>query len=153
MSNSRLVRASRDGDQFHYLWAAPRCLRLLSSDENLVSITIEGASPSESPAPSEQVEAGEEIIDAGEYHCDGNFANALRVRYVQLKHSRLRIEDFRRWEDEANARSVGLVRVRECVGSFENHARRVQILEINRRRITLREVHHAQKRSCELVLG
>jgi len=32
-------------------------------------------------------------------------------------------EDFRGRENEANTRGVGLVRVRECVGSFENHAR------------------------------
>ncbi len=29
MSDSLLVRTSRDGDQFHYLWPARRALRLL----------------------------------------------------------------------------------------------------------------------------
>lgn len=37
-----LVRFSRDGDQFHYSWAARRCLKLLSSD--LLAVTIEAAS-------------------------------------------------------------------------------------------------------------
>ncbi len=90
MSNSRTVRASRDGDQFHYLWAARRCLRLLSPSDNLVAITIEGASPAEGSSPEEQIEEGEEIIDVAEYYGDQSFANASRIRYIQLKHSTLR---------------------------------------------------------------
>jgi hypothetical protein len=62
MSDNISVRASRDGDQFHYLWAARRCLRLLSATSGLVAITIEGASPSES-STGNAVEAGEELID------------------------------------------------------------------------------------------
>jgi hypothetical protein len=46
MSKTNLVRPSRDGDQFHYLWAARRCLRLLSAQSDLVAISIEG-SPNE----------------------------------------------------------------------------------------------------------
>jgi hypothetical protein len=49
MSKTNLFRPSRDGDQFHYLWAARRCLKLLSSDSGLVAVSIEGPSPDEQP--------------------------------------------------------------------------------------------------------
>jgi hypothetical protein len=31
MTSADLVRSSRDGDQFHYYWAARQCLKLLRS--------------------------------------------------------------------------------------------------------------------------
>ena len=80
------VRPSRDGDQFHYLWAARRCLNLLLPESNLKAVTIEGASPSEKTA-SGSVKAGEEVIDVAEYFGDSNFEHATLVRYIQLKHS------------------------------------------------------------------
>lgn len=83
-----MVRASRDGDQFHYLWAARRCLRLLSPSSGLAAITIEGASPTEFPIGG-AVETGEEVIDVGEYYGSQNIAQATLVRYIQLKHSTL----------------------------------------------------------------
>src|SRR5688572_10760752 len=88
MSNNMLVRASRDGDQFHYLWAARRCLRLLSATSGLVAITIEGASPAEG-ASGHPVDAGEELIDVAEYYGSDDIARAKLVRYIQLKHSTL----------------------------------------------------------------
>jgi hypothetical protein len=66
MSKSNLVRASRDGDQFHYLWAARRCLRLLFVQTDLVAITIEGASPSEYPS-GKPIDAGEVKIGGGHF--------------------------------------------------------------------------------------
>lgn len=66
MSKTNLVRWSRDGDQFHYLWAARRCLRLLSVQDDLVAISIEGPSPGEL-AGAPVVDAGEEVIDIAEY--------------------------------------------------------------------------------------
>ena len=86
MSNSLKVRASRDGDQFHYVWAARRCLRLLSLTDDLVAITIEGSSTQEAQT-GEPVEAGEEQIDVGEYYGSEDVRRATLVRYVQLKHS------------------------------------------------------------------
>lgn len=68
MSDSRLVRASRDGDQFHYAWAARRCLKMLLPQSNLVAVSVEGASGNESDDASQIIEAGEEIIDIGEYY-------------------------------------------------------------------------------------
>jgi hypothetical protein len=84
--DSPLVRFSRDGDQFHYLWAARRCLRLLSASSGLVAITIEGASPSETGS-GKPIEAGESVIDVGEYYGSEEIAQARLVRYIQLKHS------------------------------------------------------------------
>ncbi len=86
MSNSDLVRYSRDGDQFHYLWAARRCLPLLSYSSGLVAVSIEGASTSESDSGS-AIEAGEELIDIAEYYGSENFERADSIKYYQLKHS------------------------------------------------------------------
>lgn len=86
MSNSDLVRMSRDGDQFHYLWAAQRCLGLLSPNSDLVAVSIEGASSKEIPS-GRAIEQGEEVIDVGEYYGSQDLASARLVRYMQLKHS------------------------------------------------------------------
>lgn len=85
-NNSKLVRFSRDGDQFHYLWAARRCLSLLSRVSGLVAVSIEGASVSEIDGSS-TIEVGEELIDIAEYYGSENFEQADSVRYYQLKHS------------------------------------------------------------------
>ena len=86
MSHISSVRASREGDQFHYLWAARRCLRLLSFSSDLAAVTIEGASPLEDPAGS-AIEAGEEAIDVGEYYGSQEVEDARLIEYIQLKHS------------------------------------------------------------------
>ena len=80
------VRPSRDGDQFHYLWAARRCLSLLSSQAGLVGVSIEGPSPDEL-SPESAALAGEELIDIAEYYGDEDVGRAQLVRYMQLKHS------------------------------------------------------------------
>ena len=88
MSKFNLVRYSRDGDQFHYLWAARRCLQLLSPQSDLVAISIEGPSPDErtgNPPASE----GEEVIDIAEYFGSEDIQRARLIRYMQLKHSTL----------------------------------------------------------------
>ena len=86
MSNNPKVRSSRDGDQFHYLWAARRCLRLLSPTDGLAAITIEGSSLKEIQNGG-SVETGEEQIDVAEYYGSEKLEEATLVRYVQLKHS------------------------------------------------------------------
>jgi hypothetical protein len=96
MSYSTLVRASRDGDQFHYLWAARRCLHLLSPTSGLLAVTIEGASPSEGQNGG-SLEEGEELIDVAEYYGSEEFAHATAIRYIQLKHSTLRTTDPWTW--------------------------------------------------------
>lgn len=80
-----LVRASRDGDQFHYVWAARQCLGLLTAQGGLEAVTIEGASTAE--APDEDIDAGEELIDVGLYYSSERLNEASAIRYVQLKHS------------------------------------------------------------------
>ncbi|OBQ64316.1 NACHT domain-containing protein [Mesorhizobium loti] len=85
-TTTNLVRPSRDGDQFHYLWAARRCLSLLPPGSDLKSVTVEGASPSDKTAKG-PITAGEEVIDLAEYFGDRDFAKATLVRYIQLKHS------------------------------------------------------------------
>lgn len=86
MSNSCRVRASRDGDQFHYMWAARRSVRLLSSTDGLVAMTIEGSSAKEA-TDGEPLDAGVEQIDVAEYYGSENVGKASRVRYIQLKPS------------------------------------------------------------------
>lgn len=92
MSNTNLVRPSRDGDQFHYLWAARRCLLLLAPNASLRAVTIEGASPSEATA-ADRITSGEELIDVGEYYGSENLEEATLIRYTQLKHSTLRADE------------------------------------------------------------
>jgi hypothetical protein len=82
------VRPSRDGDQFHYLWAARRCLQLLSPTSDLVAVTIEGPSRNETEEKKD-VQPGEEVIDVAEYYGSESLEHATLVRYIQLKHSTL----------------------------------------------------------------
>ena len=60
------VRYTRAGDQFHYRWAARRCLALLEHSTDLVYITIEGISVEETSDDNSQT--GEEVIDVAEYY-------------------------------------------------------------------------------------
>ena len=78
-----LVRPSRDGDQFHYSWAARRALRMLHPDSALVAVTVEGVAPGEDI----EVAAGLDVIDVAEYHGSTDLGCASRVTYLQLKHS------------------------------------------------------------------
>jgi hypothetical protein len=89
MSDSHKVRFSRGGDQFHYLWAARRCLKLLDPVSNLVAVTIEGASPQEL-TDIDPIDKGEEVIDVAEYYGSENIGRASKIRYIQLKHSTTR---------------------------------------------------------------
>ena len=84
MSDTGKVRASRDGDQFHYTWAARQCLQLLAPTSELKAITIEGPSLNEGAAP---IDAGEELIDVGQYYGSEQADQASKIRYIQLKHS------------------------------------------------------------------
>lgn len=85
MSYSDTVRYTRDGDQFHYYWAARQCLRLLPAGSPLVAVSIEGPSAQESDG--QKIEQGEEVIDVGLYYGHQEMAQAKLVEYFQLKHS------------------------------------------------------------------
>lgn len=103
MSESMLVRASRDGDQFHYLWAARRALQLLAPQSGLVAITIEGAATTEFPG-GEQVEVGEQLIDIAEYYGSTELESATRIRYMQLKHSTLQVDEV--WQPSGLEKTI-----------------------------------------------
>ncbi|MGB5832228.1 MAG: NACHT domain-containing protein, partial [Thiohalocapsa sp.] len=85
MSAQDSVRWTRDGDQFHYQWAARKCLGLLPGGGDLVAVTIEGPSAQESAG--EAIEAGQQLIDVGLYYGAETPDAARLVRYIQLKHS------------------------------------------------------------------
>lgn len=89
-TDSDLVRASRDGDQFHYHWAARHCLSLLPGVSDLVAISIEGASAAEGLGSANE---GDELIDVGFYFGSESLKEARLVRYVQLKHSTKRTHE------------------------------------------------------------
>lgn len=90
MGNADLVRASRDGDYFHYLWAARKALLLLNPLSGLDVLTIEGPSKSEF---QKEIEDGEEIVDVGEYYGSNKFSDASKIIYSQLKHTTVHEED------------------------------------------------------------
>ncbi len=83
MSATKSVRPSREGDQFHYVWAARRCLRLLAPTSDLTAVAIEGTSPED---PTE----ADEVIDVAEYYGSSDPDKASSIKYFQLKHSTLR---------------------------------------------------------------
>lgn len=83
MAGEEFVRPSRDGDQFHYYWAARRSLRLLPLETDLVAISIEGPAIPD----GELLSDGSNSIDVAEYRGSTDPATAAHVRYVQLKHS------------------------------------------------------------------
>lgn len=85
---SERVRASRDGDRFHYTWGAACLLQLLSPASNLQQVFVEGADSTS----SEEEPDGSEIIDLTEFYGppEGDFTS-LEVR--QFKHSTLRSDE------------------------------------------------------------
>lgn len=72
MTGVDLLRPSRDGDQFHYRWAARQALQLLRPGSDLTAINVEGASSAD-PDLGE----GEEVIDLAEYYGGAALAPAL----------------------------------------------------------------------------
>lgn len=82
MSGTDLLRASRDGDQFHYHWAARQSLKLLAPGTDLAAIVVEGVSPQDTEGDD-----GEDVIDIAEYYGSVRLSDADCVVYRQLKHS------------------------------------------------------------------
>ena len=87
MGYAEQVRASRDGDRFHYYWAARRALRLLDLTGDLRAIGVEGL------PEGEEVE-GEEVIDVAEYLGGRDAETCTWFRYTQLKHSTMRSDQL-----------------------------------------------------------
>lgn len=86
--NDDLVGYSRAGDEFHYRWAARRCLRLLYPKTPLQSIVIEG-SLEPNVTEANKRETGEYVIDLAEYSSKVG-SNSTVISYYQLKHTTLR---------------------------------------------------------------
>lgn len=82
MSNE-LVAYSRQGDDFHYRWAARRCLKLIHPNSSLQTVVIEGS--------NEEEKEGEYVIDVTEYYNTSN--DKRQVKYYQLKHTTVQIDD------------------------------------------------------------
>ena len=94
MTSTDLVRSSRDGDQFHYYWAARQCLKLLLPGSRLAAVSIEGSSPQDhiavgGPRPDADL-TGEYVVDIAEYYGDAAPDEADKIVYRQLKHSTAR---------------------------------------------------------------
>lgn len=100
MTEPDLLRPSRDGDQFHYTWAARQSLRLLDKDSGLHSLLVEAVDPSEQPrlpvsktvtadssVSEEDIGTGDEVIDLAEYWGSSDIEHTDRVVYRQFKHS------------------------------------------------------------------
>lgn len=81
------VRASRDGDRFHYYWAARRALRLLNLTGDLEVVGVEGL-------PEGEEGEGEEVIDVAEYYGGHDAETCTRFCYAQLKHSTMRTDQL-----------------------------------------------------------
>lgn len=81
--DNELVRYSRAGDEFHYRWAARRCLNLIYPHTELQSVKIEGS--------KESKRAGEYVIDVAEYYASERGAQS--TKYYQLKHSTTQVEN------------------------------------------------------------
>ena len=96
MTSTDLVRSSRDGDQFHYYWAARQCLKLLLPGSGLVAVSIEGSSPEDPMAADGQGPdddpTGEYVVDIAEYYGDAAPDAADKIVYRQLKHSTVRAD-------------------------------------------------------------
>ncbi len=88
-----LVRNSREGDVFHYRWAARRCLRLINPKSSLKCVVIEGS--------KESALAGEYVIDVAEYS-DAADSGKENVTYFQLKHSTKRVKQHFNLSDLKN---------------------------------------------------
>lgn len=102
MAGQDSVRPSRDGDQFHYQWAARQCLKLLPGRGDLVAVTVEG--PSADEAQGDDINAGDELIDVGLYYGAENRDDARLVRYIQLKHSTCRATEA--WTASGLAKTI-----------------------------------------------
>lgn len=80
------VRASRDGDRFHYYWAAVRALGLLELDGDLKAIYVEGL-------PEDEQADGEEVVDVAEYFGGEDIGTPASTIYSQVKHSTKRVSE------------------------------------------------------------
>jgi hypothetical protein len=112
------ARGSNAGDDFHYLWASRRVLRLLDSGSDLSVVRLEGLPAVDDPDDSF------EAIDVSEYFGGETFDAATSVVVSQLKYSTthpdLAWTSTRLLRQRRNRRSV----LRDLVGVFVELAQR-----------------------------
>ena len=79
------VRASRDGHEYHEAWTARKAMQLLTGNDHLIGIAVEGLDPGDqSRASPETVE----VADLTLYYGQGTgFEYAANVDVVQFKYS------------------------------------------------------------------
>lgn len=87
MRQPNSIHFSRAGDYFHYMWAALRCLPLLTDASTLKAVVIEGVSGEEDALSGRKSASAEDIIDVAEYYGSEHPEQATAIRYSQLKHS------------------------------------------------------------------
>lgn len=80
-----LVRYRNDGDDFHIVWTARRCLQLLRDASGLSAVAIEGISNAEGLTAKHS--DGVLAVDTAEYYGSENLKHATKVIYYQLKYS------------------------------------------------------------------
>lgn len=78
------VRFSHAGHDYHFTWAALRCLELLAPGSDLKYVGIEGPSPHDDTAEDE---AGLLIIDTACYYGSEHPSAARLIEYIQMKYT------------------------------------------------------------------
>ncbi len=79
------VRYSNAGHDFHYTWAALRCLHLLRAETSLVAVTIEDASPYDESTTGDPQSLL--MIDTASYYGSEDLSKATAVVYTQVKYA------------------------------------------------------------------
>lgn len=84
MTEYRGARGSNTGDDFHELWATRKAISLLSKEDNLEAIAVEGLAASDEAGTSEATWDG---VDCTLYYGGSNAKEAKHVVLEQLKYS------------------------------------------------------------------
>lgn len=84
MTDFRGARGSNAGDDFHELWATRQVIGLLSKEDGLEAVTVEGLSASDEAGVPPDTWDG---VDCALYFGGRNVTEADRVQIVQLKYS------------------------------------------------------------------
>ena len=78
------ARGSNTGDAFHELWAVRQAIRLLSNEDGLKAITVEGLVSRDEAGASRDAWDG---VDCAQYFGGRDATDAERVQFEQLKYS------------------------------------------------------------------
>lgn len=97
------VRATRDGDLFHHMWAANRLLKLLDPTSDLMQISIEGLD-----LPEGLELEGEEVVDLAEYYGTSD-KKINKIKICQFKHSTFHAD-----------KNLSLSEIRKIIQKFAN---------------------------------